>query len=572
MSHAASDPAAWDFSCLDWETRLAEGRSLMPDLPLDPLEAARGIGMFNLLRLPDVTGQPMLRDAGADWFREVVGAVIGSVDETGRRHVREPFILVPKKNSKTTNGAALMLTAMLADKQPNQAYFLYGPTQEIAERAFTQAEGMINADADLSERLKVQRHIKTIRDLVTGSTLKVQTFDEKVATGGIVKGQLIDEVHILGKMAAAERILGQMRGNMLARPDSFMVKITTQSDEPPAGVFKSDLQLARGIRDGLITGAAATMLPILYELPESVQRDPAQPWRDSAMWAQVLPNLGRSLRLDLLEADFENAVARGPVELRRWCSQHLNIEIGLALHNDRWVGADYWEAAGDPMLTLEALIERSEVIVAGLDCGGLDDLVGMALIGRDRETQQWLHWGHAWAHDRVWERRRQIASRLDDFIAAGELTRVAALNHINTQIADLLERINGLGLFPAEDAIGFDRALAAEMVDEVRACGLSYDQTVAVPQGWQLSPPLHALERRLDSGTFRHGAQPMMDWVISNVRVERKGNNDLVTKQASGHCKIDPFIALLNAAYLMGRGPQAANAHSVYEARGMIMV
>jgi len=41
----------------------------------------------------------------------------GSVVD-GNRMIREIFLLVPKKNSKTTNGAALMLTALLISKRP----------------------------------------------------------------------------------------------------------------------------------------------------------------------------------------------------------------------------------------------------------------------------------------------------------------------------------------------------------------------------------------------------------------------------------------------------------------------
>src|SRR5690606_15900220 len=112
---------------------------------------------------------------------------------------------------------------------------------------------------------------------------------------------IVDELHILGKVHYASRVLGQIYGGMVAKPGAFLFMITTQSDEPPAGVFKAELQLARAIRDGKVTGAAANMLPILYEFPEEFQVDPEQPWRDVKYWPMVLPNLGRSVHLDLLE-------------------------------------------------------------------------------------------------------------------------------------------------------------------------------------------------------------------------------------------------------------------------------
>jgi hypothetical protein len=38
--------------------------------------------------------------------------------------------------------------------------------------------------------------------------------------------------------------------------------------------------------------------------------------------------------------------AQGTGEIVRWASQHLNIEIGLALRSDRWVGAELLAAGG----------------------------------------------------------------------------------------------------------------------------------------------------------------------------------------------------------------------------------
>lgn len=561
MGYVADDTLTdWDFSCVDWKDRLKTGSSLMPVLPLDPVQVARAVGIFNKLKLPDVAGTPALREAAGDWQRELVGAVMGSVDDTGLRRVRQPFVLVPKKNSKTTGAAALMLTAVLMDDEPNQFYGLYGPTQEIADRGYAQAKGMIEADEVLAKRFHIQDHKKTITDRVTGTSLKVTTFDEKVAAGTIPKGILIDELHVLGKVHYAGRVMTQLRGGLQARPGGFMVTITTQSDEPPAGVFKAELQLARAIRDGKVRGEAASVLPLLYEFPEEMQRDELQPWRNPDCWHQVLPNLGRSLRLDMLRADCATEEAKGEVEARVWYSQHLNIEIGLALHSNRWIGADYWQAAGDPDLTLDAMIERSEVIVAGIDGGGLDDLLGLALIGRDRVTKQWLHWAHAWAHDDVWKQRPQIASRLEDFIAAGHLTRCASPIEDITGVGDVLERVNDAGLFPKDDAVGFDPIGVSALVDELNARGISAEQQLGIVQGYRLSGATWGLERKLKDGTFRHGAQDMMAWCVSNARVEQKGNAVVITKQAAGKSKIDPLVATLNAVSLMSRNPEAAGA------------
>ena len=99
-------------------------------------------------------------------------------------------------------------------------------------------------------------------------------------------------------------------------------------------------------------------------------------------------------------------------------------------------GADYWQRQGDPGLTLEGLLERSEVVAIVIDGGGLDDLLGLAVVGRGKDTRDWLHWGRAWAHPSVMEQRKSEAGRLRDFEKDGDLVIVDETGDDIEQIAD----------------------------------------------------------------------------------------------------------------------------------------
>lgn len=570
----------WDLSCRDWETRLRERRSLVPSLPLVAAEADAAVQFFNELRLPDVPGNPRLAEAAGDWFRDLVAAVFGSFDPVlNQRFIEELFALVPKKNSKTTNGAALMLTALLMNRRPLGEFMLVGPTQEISDLAFGQAEGMIKLDPELDKRFHIRRHTKEIEDRVHGAKLKIKTFDLDILTGPRPAGVLLDELHLLGKNPAATKVIRQLRGGRQATPEGFLIFITTQSDDPPAGAFREELMTARAIRDGRITGAA--MLPILYEFPEDIVKDRDRPWQDPALWSMVLPNLGRSLRLDALVKDWELERTKGEAAIRLWASQHLNIEIGLALRSDRWAGADHWEAAVDPALvSLEVVMDRSEVITIGIDGGGLDDLLGLAVLGREKVTRRRLLWTHVWAHRSVFERRKEIADRLLDFEKAGDLTVVELLGDDVTDIGDLVERVYASGLLPEKNAVGLDPVCIGQIVDDL---GPRFDDgtaddgerakamIVGISQGWKLSGAIKTVERGLAGGTFVHGGQAMMAWCVSNARVEPKGNAVTINKQISGSAKIDPLMATFNAESLMSMNPEAAG-RSVYEERGLIIV
>jgi phage terminase large subunit-like protein len=132
----------WDLSCMDSADRIRRGLSLIPDLPLDRTTADKAVAIFDCLRLPDVVGTPTLREAGGDWFREIVAALMGAVDPvTGERHIRGLFLLAPKKSSKTTYGAALMLVGLIVNKRPRAELLLVAPTKLIADTCFSQALG-----------------------------------------------------------------------------------------------------------------------------------------------------------------------------------------------------------------------------------------------------------------------------------------------------------------------------------------------------------------------------------------------------------------------------------------------
>jgi phage terminase large subunit-like protein len=549
-----------DLSRRDWRERIRTGRSLLPDVPLDLDAAARAVGIFNLLRLPDVPGQPPMSEAAGDWFREIVSAVFGTALPNGLpREVREFFVLVSKKNSKTTCGAALMLTALARNKRPRAEFLLVGPTQEISKIAFSQAVGMIEADPDgfLPKRFQVRDHVKEIVDRRTHAVLKIKTFDTSVMVGSKPTGVLLDELHEISRNNEASRVIGQIRGGMIANPEAFLVIITTQSDQIPQGAFKDELKKARAIRDGEQVG---TMMPILYEFPEdiAVPARPGEtpPWFDSSLWWMVTPNRGKSVHIPRLVEEFTTARETGIHELARWASQHLNIEIGMGLRTDRWPGVEFWAQRADPELTYAAVMERSEVVVVGIDGGGLDDLFGLAVLGREKDGGRWLLWSHAWCHVGVLERRKSIAARLRDFEADGDLTivddRLDDLDAIVEIVADVKKR----GLLAA---VAADPAGLGEIVDALAAIEVTADNKLlfGVRQGFSLMNAIKTCERRLATGTLWHGGSGLMDWATGNLRIEPTATAIRATKMNVGDAKIDPVMALFDAADLMTLNPSA---------------
>lgn len=547
----------WETSLPDWEKRIVDGRSMVPVQPLFPEVAADAMSVFGALRMVDADGSPLMGEACLPWVNDLVAALFGSYDpERKRRLITNYFLMVSKKNGKSMIAAGVMLTALILNTRASGEFIILAPTKEAADNAYKPIRDMILADEELSDRFQEQQHIKTVTDRLNGATLKVVAADSATVTGKKAIGVFIDELHEFGKSAKAASMLTEATGGITSRPEGFVFYCTTQSSEPPAGVFRDKLDYARKVRDGTVIDRR--FLPVIYEFPERMVKSKAYENLDNAYITN--PNWNVSVDAEVIAQKIQEAAEAGEHALLDIRAKHLNIEIGLNLRTDRWAGADFWPAAGDAKVTFDYLIENSEVAVVGIDGGGLDDLLGLTAVGRERGTGRWLTASRAWAHEIVLERRKEIAPTLLDFQKQGHLTIVKSPGDDVIEVADIVCRLAAAGLLPEENAIGVDAAGITDIVDELMTEGRDIDmkQIVAISQGWKLNGAIKTSERKVAGGDMVHGAQPLMAWCVGNARTEPRGNAISVTKQASGTAKIDPLMALFNAVSLMALNPVAA--------------
>lgn len=553
----------WTTACPDWEKRIVARQSLIPFDPLFPSEAEEALEVFGALRMVDATGSPLMCETVRDWVNQFVAAIFGAYDpDEGRRLVSEFMLLISKKNGKSTIAAGIMLTALILNWRPSGEFIILAPTKEIADNSYIPIRDMVRADEELSALLKVQDHIRTVTHHQTNATLKVVAADSETVSGKKAIGVFIDELWVFGKRNNAEAMLREATGGLASRPEGFIIWATTQSDAPPAGVFRQKLMYARKVRDGEIVDKS--FLPVLYEFPKAMLDAGAH--RDFSNAYITNPNLGLSVDEPFIERGYAQAQMDGEESFRGFLAKHLNVEIGLALLSDRWAGADYWERqASDDCRTLEDLIERCEVIDIGIDGGGLDDLLGFAAVGRERDSRRWLTWTHAWAHPSVLERRKAEAPRIRDFSNDGHLTLVERIGDDVDQIAELVAQVEEAGLL---DQVGLDPVGIGAILDALEARGIPREKIGGVKQGYTLGGAIKTAERKLAEGGMWHGGQPLMAWCCGNARVEPRGNAILITKQASGSAKIDPLMALFNAVTLIALNPEAQGGMADYLENG----
>ena len=552
----------WTTACPDWERRIVAGESLIVSPPLFPDVADEAWEICGSLILTDVTGHPTIGQVARPWLRDLVRTIFGSESPEGRRLINEYFLMVSKKNAKSTIAAAIMLTALLMNWRDMAELLILSPTKEVADNSYKPISAFIKADEELSDLIKVQDYHRLVTHKDTGAFLKVVAADEATVTGKKAGFVFVDELHEFGKKGRASNMLLEATGGLASRPEGFVIYATTQSEEPPAGVFKDKLAYARKVRDG--EKVDRKFLPIIYEFPRHMLEAGAH--KDLANAHVTNPNWGASVDIERITQLHGEAEEKGEVGLKEFWAKHLNVEIGLNLRSDRWAGADFWESAAIPVFSLEELLERSEVVEVGIDGGGLDDLLGLAVIGREVDTGKWLSWCRGWIHQIALERRKSEESKYRDFIKAGDLVLVDRVGQDVEEVVQIVEQIVDTGLL---DKVGVDRLGLGAIYDALVGTDdepgpVEAAQVVGIPQGYQLNGAIKTAERHVAAKKLVHGGSALMAWCVGNAKTVMQGNAVTITKQASGVGKIDLLMALFDAVYLMALNPEAKAGPAIY--------
>lgn len=542
----------WSTSCPNWEQKIANSQSLMPCKPLFPDEAEMALDVFKSLIVTDVIGQPTMGEITRPWVFEFVAAIFGAYsDDESRRLIREFFLLIPKKNSKSTLAAFIMLTALIMNDRGSAELIILAPTKEVADNSFVPIRDAIKADEELSALLNISEHTKTITHRSTNATLKVVAAESNTVGGKKASWILIDELHLFQKNSGAASMFREATGGLASRPEGCIIYLTTQANEQPCGVFKQKLDYARDVRDGVKQNNK--FLPLIYEFPKQMIEDGEHLKKENFHIPN--PNYGSSVDPIQLEDDFDQSRDGEEADFRDFLAKRLNVEIGINLRANRWAGAEYW-LQQSKKFTLTKLIEQSDVITAGIDGGGLDDLLGFAVLGRHAKSRKWWLWNHAWCMRIALERRKENAPKYLDFEKEGSLTIVDSVGPDIDQLAQYAKQVYDSGKL---DKIGLDPLGLGGLLDGLLAVGIPQEQMIAVAQGYKLAGYIQTTERKLAEGNLYHAGQDLMTWCAGNARIVMKGNGMMISKQESGTAKIDPLIATFNAVALMSLNPEPTN-------------
>jgi phage terminase large subunit-like protein len=284
-------------------------------------------------------------------------------------------------------------------------------------------------------------------------------------------------------------------------------------------------EYASKVRDGIVPDQR--FLPVIYEA--ALDDD----WTDERVWNRANPNIDVSVSRDFLRQECRKAQESIPLE-NRFKRLHLNI---ITEQETRFLEMEKWRAcaADIPVDELEG-----EVCYAGLDMSTTTDVTAFVLLfPKQGNAVLPFFWVPSEKADRR-EKKERVNYVTWAREGAMELTEGTVVDYdvVRARIGELGKRFN-------IREIAIDRWNSTQIQTQLMGDGFT---VCKFGQGFgSMTAPTKELEKLVLAGEIRHGSNPVLDWMISNVAVEMNPAGDLKPTKAKSGDKIDGVVALIMA-------------------------
>jgi len=464
-----------------------------------------------------------------DWQRFIVCNVFGwMVTESKTRRFRVAYIEIPRKNAKSTLTSAVGLYLLACDGEAGAVVVSAANTQSQAKLVFGDAQAMAKKDDEFQAKYGVQVKAHAIVQPQTDSKFEALSAEYSNLDGLNLHAALIDELH-----AHANRGLWDvLETAMASRIQPLLWAITTAGDNK-AGVCYNQRDHVVDVLKGHIVDDG--YFGIIYTADQDDDL-----W-DENTWIKCNPNWGVSIFPANIRREAATAQTM-PSAHNAFLSKHLNVWVNA---DSAWMPHGAWEKCTMERLDIEDFIGQRCYL--GVDLATRVDLnVVMVLFPPDGERNWYAAFGYYFLpegtiaqpghqHYQGWETAGFLIS------TAGTTTD---FNRITETIEDLYSRFE-----IAE--IAYDPHLSAAIVTALADHGVVQTPQVEVKQiPVNMSPAMVELEGLIMSRRIRHNGDPVLAWMMSNVRAKHVGNliqpvKDIVEKKIDG---VTALITALNRA------------------------
>lgn len=481
--------------------------------------------------------------------------------EDNRRAFKETFLVVGRKNGKTTLEAADGLWFLLSEA--GAEIYVAATVQNQARRCWEEAQNMVSSSPALSGILTSRVFPRPEISFKTNKLGKVYSTSKFLVLSKEVKSQdglnascaIIDEVHAL-----PHETYNILKQSTSARSEPMIDMITT-SGFIRKGLYDDLYEHCSKVLNGEIVDT--TILPIIYEL------DVGDVWQVNCMdnkttldekakaikvWRKANPTLGSIKRVDYMSEQ----VARSMSDLSYASTvktKDFNI-IGVA--ENQWLTAEEIE---QPRLYTEDDIKQFDgtIAIGGFDLSKFNDCTAWTTLLFDQTKNVVIAKIMVWVTKSFLESPEAKSSRVpwQAWIDRG-LVRISGTDGTNAiNYHDILkyvldEEIRQHGYM--YDHIGYDSWSSSSLISDFIANGFSSEYCLKpVIQGYKsLTQPTQLLRVLLSAKRFNYLDNPVMKWMLTNIQIEEDVNGNIrpVKRLAKRANKIDAPMSSLDALAL----------------------
>lgn len=484
-------------------------------------------------------GNPLLLEP---WQQAIIGNLFGWKRPDGTRRYREALIYLPRKNGKTQLCAGIATLVLFCDGEPGAEIYSAAADEEQAKIAFTMAKQMVLQEPQLASRAKIVGKAIVYEPLVSSYKPISSIADTK--HGASTSLALVDELHVHHD----RELLDVLITSTGARAQPLIIELTTADYQRPGSICNEKHEYASKVRDGLIDDPS--FLPVIYEAARE------DDWTAEATWRKANPNLGVSISLDYLARECKRAQETPGYE-NTFKRLHLNIITEQA---SRWLAMERWDAAGDGQRSLEQLAGAD--CFAAYDLSSNTDLSALILLFPDADGFFDVHPFFWIPGDSALIREKRDRVPYPVWVRQGLIRQTEG----NVVDYDVIRRdiVELGGRFKIRE-VAYDPWGATQLATQLQGDGFDM---VPFRQGYgSLSPAAKAFEAHVLDGRLRHGRNPVLRWMASNVAIETDAAGNIKPSKRRSTEKIDGIVSTVMA---LGRAVVAqGDSRSVYSNRGV---
>lgn len=479
-----------------------------------------------------------------DWQVFIEFQLFGWVHQVTRlRRFRRDYEEIARKNAKSTRLAGRQLYLGFADGEPGAHCYSAATTGEQAREVFDVSRNMALREPEFLQRFGVEVGKHDITCARTASSYKPLNAEGSTLDGLNIHGGCVDELHA-HKTRAVWDVLDTATG---ARSQALLSAITTAGSDR-AGICYELRAYTIKVLEGV--HADDNWFGIIFTIDEG------DDWRDPACWRKANPNLGVSVKIDVLEAACRKAQAM-PSAVGNFLTKHLNVWVNA---DAAWMDMQAWDRCANPGLRFEDLTHLPCWVP--LDLASKIDIAAAPALFHDPQADRYylVTRGRFWLPERAVETgaNSQYAGWVREGLLIATPGEVTDYDAIEEQL-----RQDARACGPNLREIPFDPFQATQLSSHMLAEGLPMVEMR--PTVLAMSEPMKQLEALVLQGPtkFQHDGNPAMTWMISNVVCHRDTKDNIYPRKERAEAKIDgPFAAIMGLGRAMAVAESSAHSQA----------